>query len=76
MSVINFLKKLLLVFVALLIYAQLLMKYGAGVFSMIFDVAGGDGNVIFFLFSGLVLTAFVGLWVWSAKSKQRRSVAP
>lgn len=72
MSLINFAKIVLLGFVGLLMYTELLMKYGTGVFNLIFDVAGGDGNIIFFIFSGIVLSAFGVFWVWSAKAQQRR----
>ncbi len=58
---------IILFFTCLEIYTKLLMDYKESVFTPIFNLAGGDGMMVFFIIGGIVFGIIVAIWFWNLK---------
>ena len=68
----KFFLNILLGLLGLLLFAKLVMSGGVVVFNMIFDLAGGDADVLSFAVCGFIVLFVGGCWIWSDKNRCRK----
>ncbi len=56
--------------VLLLGFAWIVTKCGPTVFSSLYDLLGGDPDVLSLIFCGWLVAMVGGLWVWSARRRR------